>query len=148
MFWTGFLVVLPIVLAWAERRLRLSWPPLHEPPWMWVGVATFTAGSAVGLSSCVSMALRGDGTPLPAATASKLVVVGPYRYVHNPMAVAGAIQTLGVGLWLGSWVVLLSAIAGAFVWNTIIRPEEEADLLARFGDPYRQYSATVRCWLP
>jgi protein-S-isoprenylcysteine O-methyltransferase Ste14 len=37
--------------------------------------------------------------------ANRLVVVGPYRIVRNPMAVAGALQTIGVGLWVGSWAV-------------------------------------------
>ena len=84
----------------------------------------------------------------PAATARNLVVVGPYRFVRNPMAVAGALQTVGVGLWRGSWIVIVSSITGALIWNTFIRPEEEADLAARFGDDYDAYRAVVRCWIP
>jgi protein-S-isoprenylcysteine O-methyltransferase Ste14 len=94
------------------------------------------------------MALRGRGTPLPAQTARDLVVVGPYRWVRNPMAVAGALQTASVGLWVGSWLVIVVAVAGAVVWNQLIRPAEEADLAARFGASYRRYTAQVRCWIP
>ena len=94
------------------------------------------------------MAMRGEGTPLPAATARNLVVVGPYRFVRNPMAVAGALQAIGVGLWRGSWMVIASSIAGAVIWNTFIRPEEEADLAARFGSDYETYRSVVRCWIP
>jgi protein-S-isoprenylcysteine O-methyltransferase Ste14 len=114
----------------------------------WVGAITFLLGSAMGLWSMASMALVGEGTPLPAATARKLVVAGPYRFVRNPMAVAGAVQTVGVGLWLGSWSVLVAAVVGCLIWNQFIRPDEEADLLARFGEPYEAYCAAVRCWLP
>ena len=64
------------------------------------------------------------------------------------MAVAGAAQTIGVGLVLGSWTVIVSAVAGSVVWNFFIRPDEEADLLARFGRPYQAYATQVRCWLP
>jgi protein-S-isoprenylcysteine O-methyltransferase Ste14 len=147
-FWTLLLILLPYLLSRVEQRLRLKWSPLGDPAWTWVGAVVFVVASALGLWSCVSMALRGEGTPLPAATARKLVVVGPYRFVRNPMAVAGAIQTVGVGLWFGSWMVIVASIAGAIVWNTIIRPEEEADLAARFGADYEAYRAAVRCWIP
>ena len=147
-FWGFFLILLPVTLSWIESRLRLQWPALDRPAVAWAGAITFLAGSAMGLWSMTSMALAGEGTPLPAATARKLVVVGPYRFVRNPMAVAGAVQTVGVGLWLGSWSVLVAAATGCVVWNTYIRPDEEADLRARFGEPYDRYRAEVRCWVP
>jgi protein-S-isoprenylcysteine O-methyltransferase Ste14 len=147
-FWTSFLIILPVILGWGERRLRLTWSVMHRHGWVWAGIIVFFGASAFGLWSCLSMALRGDGTPLPAATARRLVVVGPYRIVRNPMAVAGALQTIGVGLWLGSWMVIVSAFAGALLWNVMIRPEEEADLLARFGADYVAYADVVRCWVP
>ncbi|MGB3736554.1 MAG: hypothetical protein WA964_16455 [Ilumatobacter sp.] len=42
----------------------------------------------------------------------------------------------------------MSAAAGSVVWNFFIRPDEEADLLARFGRPYQAYADQVRCWIP
>ena len=147
-FWTTFLILLPLVLSSAERRLRLDWDPLQRSGFARVGPIVFLVASAFGLWSCVSMAVLGEGTPLPAATARNLVVVGPYGFVRNPMAVAGALQTVGVGLWRGSWMVIVSSITGALIWNIFIRPEEEADLAARFGDDYDAYRAAVRCWIP
>lgn len=145
-FWTAFFVVLPLVLAAIEARLRLSWPALDGMAE--VGIASFVVASALGLWSCVTMALRGLGTPLPAATARDLVIAGPYRWVRNPMALAGMVQTIGVGLWIGSWMVIATAVAGALAWNTFIRPVEEADLRARFGTPYERYADRIRCWIP
>ncbi|CAN5611636.1 isoprenylcysteine carboxylmethyltransferase family protein [soil metagenome] len=147
-FWTVFFVVVPMVLAAAEERLRLDWPALQDGRWDRVGIVAFALASALGLWSCVTMSLVGRGTPLPAATARDLVVAGPYRCVRNPMAVAGAVQTAGIGLWRGSWTVIAVAAAGAVAWDVLIRPEEEADLAARFGPPYQRYAAAVRCWLP
>jgi protein-S-isoprenylcysteine O-methyltransferase Ste14 len=108
----------------------------------------FLLASTVGLWSCFSMALLGEGTPLPAATGRRLVIAGPYRFVRNPMAFAGAFQTVGAGCYLGSWLVVLSALAGGLIWNAFIRPEEEADLARRFGRPYELYRDRVRCWVP
>jgi protein-S-isoprenylcysteine O-methyltransferase Ste14 len=147
-FWTTFFVVVPLVLAGVEERLVLEWPALDRTGVRAVGAAAFILGSGVGLWSCVTMALRGMGTPLPAATARDLVISGPYRWVRNPMAVAGVLQTAGVGLMVGSWLVVAIAVAGAVVWNTVIRPVEEADLAERFGAQYCSYTDDVRCWIP
>jgi len=73
---------------------------------------------------------------------------GPYRWVRNPMAVAGIVQGIGVGMVLSSWLVVAYAVVGSVVWNAAVRPLEEADLAARFGDDFARYRAAVRCWLP
>lgn len=147
-FWTTFFVVVPLALMTIEERLHLTWSALDREGVRLAGATAFLLGSAAGLWSCVTMALRGKGTPLPAETARELVITGPYRIVRNPMAVAGLLQTAGVGLVVGSWMVIVVAVAGALVWNVSIRPTEEADLVARFGDPYRRYAERVRCWVP
>lgn len=147
-FWTTFFVIIPIVLVLVENRLHLRWPYLQADGWVFVALVLCVGGSAVGLWSCITMSVAGEGTPLPAETARRLVVSGPYRYVRNPMALAGAIQTVGVGLLFGSWMVVAIAFAGAIVWNTMIRPSEEADLADRFGDSYQRYAQHVRCWIP
>ncbi|MGY6501007.1 MAG: methyltransferase family protein [Acidimicrobiales bacterium] len=147
-FWTTFFVIVPVVLTMVEARLQLTWSALDAGQLRTIGVAAFLAGSALGLSSCVTMALRGNGTPLPAETARELVVAGPYRWVRNPMAVAGLVQTAAIGLVAGSWMVIVIAVAGAVAWDVLIRPAEEADLAARFGEPYRRYARRVRCWIP
>jgi protein-S-isoprenylcysteine O-methyltransferase Ste14 len=147
-FWTTFFVLVPAVLVSAEHRLAIDAPWLDRPLFGWLGAALLAAGSVVGLWSCVTMASVGHGTPLPAATARALVIRGPYRYVRNPMAVAGAAQTVGVGLIVGAWTVVVVAVVGAAVWDAFIRPEEEADLSRRFGAPYDTYRTVVRCWIP
>jgi protein-S-isoprenylcysteine O-methyltransferase Ste14 len=94
------------------------------------------------------MSTFGRGTPLPSAMASDLVVRGPYRFVRNPMAVAGIVQGAAVGLMLSSWLVVVYAVCGSLVWNYAIRPHEERDLEQRFGEEFRRYRAAVRCWCP
>ena len=145
-FWGFFLVVLPIVVSWLERR----WAVGFEWPWFTpiVGVVVLVSACALGIWSAISMSVRGQGTPLPSAMPNRLVVAGPYRYIRNPMAVAGIVQGVAVGLLLGSWLVVAYGLIGSLLWNYAVRPLEEVDLEERFGDDYRRYRDSVRCWLP
>lgn len=145
-FWGLFLAIIPLILSWLEHRWGLQVElPAGVPVAGWVLCA---AASAHGLWSAYAMSIAGEGTPLPSAMPRKLVVTGPYGFVRNPMAVAGIVQGIGVGLGIGSWIVVLYAILGSLVWNWIIRPLEEADLAARFGDDYARYEDEVTCWVP
>ena len=145
-FWGLFLAAIPLALAFAEQRWGLAVPfPSAAPV---AGGVLLAAASALGLWSAAAMSTRGAGTPLPAAMPNRLVVAGPYRVVRNPMAIAGITQGVAVGLILSSWLVVAYAIAGSLVWNYAVRPLEEADLEARFGDEFRCYRTSVRCWWP
>jgi len=176
-FWGAALVVVPLVLAALEDRWRLSLPFLAGTgvgagagagmgrggagavadggvaggiagAAGVAGVALLVAASALGLWAAAVMSTLGAGTPLPSAMPNRFVLAGPYRLVRNPMAVAGIAQGVGVGLVLGSWIVVAYALVGGVVWHVVIRPLEEADLEARFGDEFRRYRAAVRCWVP
>lgn len=145
-FWGLFLVVLPVVIAFLEGRwgVGFEFAAFVAP----VGVVMLVLASALGLSSAFVMSTRGHGTPLPSAMPNRLVVAGPYRWVRNPMAVAGILQGVAVGLILSSWLVVAYAVVGSLLWNYAVRPSEEADLEARFGDDFVRYAREVRCWWP
>lgn len=145
-FWGLFLAVLPVAIAFLESRwgFRLPFPP---GPVALCAVVLVLA-SALGIWSAISMSTRGGGTPLPVAMPNRLVVAGPYRWVRNPMALAGIVQAVAVGLMLQSWMVVAYAVLGSLVWNYLVRPFEEADLAQRFGDVFEGYRRSVRCWLP
>ena len=149
-FWGLFLGVLPLGIAFVEHRWRLHPALPHDAVTAAsvVGAVALLLASALGIASAAAMSTEGDGTPLPSASANRLVVAGPYRSVRNPMALAGITQGAAVGLLLGSWMVVVYALAGSIVWNCVVRPLEEADLEERFGDDFRRYAARVRCWVP
>lgn len=147
-FWVAFFVAVAGAIAWAERRLNLAAPWLDQA-WITVGGVVLTvAGSALGYTSMRVMSRSGLGTPLPSAHASLMVTTGPYAWVRNPMATAGALQTLGVGAILGSWAVWCGALLGGAFWHLVIRPVEEDDLAARFGSDYDTYRRDVALWVP
>jgi len=150
LFWGLLLGVVPLFIAMLEARWGLA-VAVPEGLSMWTrgaGFVLLVLATSLGIASAAALATRGDGTPLPSAMPNRLVVAGPYRVVRNPMAVAGIAQGVAVGLLLSSWLVVGYAVAGALLWHLLVRPPEEADLEARFGEPYRRYRDAVRCWAP
>ena len=145
-FWGVFLWIFPKGIVELEHRIGFqSFSHVYQSL---AAFCLFAAASVLGLLSGINMAAFGAGTPLPTATAPKLVVAGPYGYVRNPMALAGIVQGVAVGWYLGSISVILYSISGAFVWHLFVRPVEEADLQSRFGERYMQYKDSVRLWCP
>jgi protein-S-isoprenylcysteine O-methyltransferase Ste14 len=144
--WILLLGVLPILIVALERRVGI--PGFQFSHQSMVSSVLFLAFSVLNVVSGGLLAVRGKGTPLPAACPRELVVAGPYRYVRNPMAVAGIGQGISIALWLGSWSVLVYSIAGAIFWHVLLRPAEERDLFNRFGREYEPYHRDVPLWLP
>lgn len=143
-FWTVFLVLIPVPIWWVEQEL--GWALVTRAPA--IGLGLFLMAGSLGIWSGYTMARVGGGTPIPTASAPNLVKSGPYRIVRNPMAIAGLIQGVAVGLWLGSWLVWLYVLIGGVLWNETVRPAEEEDLRQRFGDEFDSYRQRIRCWLP
>lgn len=145
-FWSTFLGLLPALLHAVSASSGFA--PLalrgHAP----LALILFVACSALGVTSAYLMAVRGRGTPVPFAAARELVLLGPYRYVRNPMAIAGIGQGVAVGLFLADPLVVSYALIGACLWHRFVRPLEELDLLERFGERYRRYRDEVPLWWP
>jgi len=118
--------------------------------WRWIAVLPSTLGFAVALRCVWDFGWTGHGTPAPIAPPQRLVVVGFYRYVRNPMYVgffAG---------WAGLWVVFGQANKGALTVALVamvgvalfVRFYEEPTLRRMFGAEYEEYSRNVPRWLP
>lgn len=77
--------------------------------WRWLAAVPSILGFAVALRCVWDFGWTGRGTPAPIAPPQRLVVVGFYRYVRNPMYVGFAAG------WIGLWIVFghsnLAAIA-------------------------------------
>ena len=143
--WALFLFVMPGLILDAFGRPP---PTLEFSMSMVLGAVAFCAFGLLGITSSVFMVRKGKGTPVPFNAASQLVISGPYRWVRNPMAIAGLGQGLAVALVCRSPEIAGYVLAGMLVWDSLVRPIEEQDLLARFGDEFRDYRRTVRCWVP
>jgi protein-S-isoprenylcysteine O-methyltransferase Ste14 len=141
-----FLWIIPCLIR--QLDLFLGIPVIGFSFQKEIACVVFVLASILGLTSGLTMAFLGCGTPFPLDCCSELVVQGPYRFVRNPMAVAGLLQGAAVGLWYGSYLILLYVISGMLIWNYAVRPVEEADLKRRFGRQYEQYCQKIKCWVP
>lgn len=147
-FWSLFLVLFPLLLKRLEEAMGLHATLSNAPIVRILATLFLFLFSLLGLASCYSMSVWGEGTPLPTDSTRRLVVVGPYRYVRNPMAIAGPMQAIMVGILLHSPFTVLYALAGMVIWDKGMRAWEESDLEARFGEDYNRYREQVRCWIP
>lgn len=106
-------------------------------------------GGCVLIISTIRLFMKvGQGTLAPRTPTQHPVVVGPYRYVRNPM-ISGVIAVLlGEVVLLGSTSVMLWA-AFAIALNLIYIPlVEEPGLHERFGKDYGEYVRHVPRWIP
>lgn len=143
-FYFIFLVVFPYLIIVFQKEISF---PFFETQ-NYLGVLLFCLFTCLGLYSGYIMSTVGKGTPLPFDCANNLVIKGSYKYVRNPMAVAGIGQALSIGLFFGSFLIIIYALSGAVLWHIFIRPSEEKDLEIRFGKAYLEYTSKVKCWIP
>jgi protein-S-isoprenylcysteine O-methyltransferase Ste14 len=118
--------------------------------WRWLAAIPSALGFAVALRCIWDFGWTGRGTPAPLAPPQRLVVVGFYCYVRNPMYVGFAAG------WIGLWVIfghadprLIAAVAAvALGIQLFVVFYEEPTLHGKFGAEYEEYLLNVRRWWP
>ncbi|MGH7449533.1 MAG: methyltransferase family protein [Longimicrobiales bacterium] len=145
-------VVVVVVPVW----LLTSWPRLDH---RWNSVPFVYGGRALGLlmfvaglllfSWCVVLFARvGRGTLAPWDPTQRLVAVGPYRHVRNPMISAVGAMLVGEALFFGSAMLAGWALLFVAINHVYFLASEEPGLHRRFGDAYVDYKRHVPRWLP
>ncbi len=114
----------------------------------YVAVLVLAIGVSILLRSIWSFAHVGKGTLAPFDETQKLIVVGLYRYVRNPMY-DGVILILLAESWFFWSSVLLSYTGFCFiVANILVIGYEENRLRHKYADEFRQYCRRVGRWIP
>jgi protein-S-isoprenylcysteine O-methyltransferase Ste14 len=143
----GGLVLWSSALAYLIHPAWLSWSRLGLPDalrWAGVGLGILCDG----LILWVFRSLGNSITPTVQTRAEhRLVTSGPYRYVRHPLYTVGTLFFLALALMADSWFIALMALL-ALIPLTLRIPNEEAHLIAKFGEEYRTYMRTTGMLLP
>ena len=125
----------------------MAWSKLGLPEgirWLGVGLGILCTLGVYWLFSSI-----GSGITPTSVTRQehKLVTSGPYRWIRHPLYTFGSSLFLALGMMADNWsIMLLGALA--FVAMASRTPKEEANLLEKFGDEYRQYMQHTGRYLP
>lgn len=107
---------------------------------MGIGIAVrSTAIAQLGRFHTPNVAVRTD---------HQLKVTGLYSLVRHPSYLGALIAYLGLGLALGNWlslVVIISIVPCLYLYRI---HEEDAAMLAAFGDAYRAYCIRTKRLIP
>lgn len=144
-------VLVPAALLRTDAAARLAWhPSLPEAAWLAraAGTMLFLGGFAL-FAWCTALFGRvGRGTLAPWDPTRRLVAVGPYRHVRNPMISGVALMLAGQALLWRSGLLALWMGAFVLINHAYFLLSEEPGLERRFGDGYRAYRAAVPRWIP
>jgi len=113
-----------------------------------VGMIVAAGGAGLALWCIVTFVAIGRGTPAPFDPPRRLVVVGPYRLVRNPIYLGAALALAGAALFYQSWALLGYCVAFAIMAHLFVVTYEEPYMRDTFGSPYVRYCGQVQRWWP
>ncbi|MFN8411852.1 MAG: isoprenylcysteine carboxylmethyltransferase family protein [Anaerolineales bacterium] len=134
-------------LAYLINPTWMSWSKIGVSEWVrWLGIG-FGLCCVFGIYWLFS-SIGNSITPTSATRKEhKLVTSGPYRWVRHPLYTIGASLFISFGLIADNWFIVLLGIL-SFIGMAARTPKEEANLIEKFGDEYRQYMKKTGRYLP
>lgn len=128
----------PAWMAWSKSGLP-DWVR-----WLGVGIGVLCVSGIYWLFSSIGTGI----TPVSATRKEhKLVTHGIYKYIRHPLYTFGSIMFVSFGMMADSWFIAALGIL-TFILMAIRTPKEEANLIAKFGDEYRQYMKRTGRFFP
>ena len=135
------------VFAWMINPVWMEWSSVSLPVWSrWSGVAALIAGAALLVWTFRSLGKNLTDTVVTRAQHT-LVLHGPYRWIRHPLYSSAALLVAAMSLIAANWFFF---VTGAVLLCLLVTrtSTEEANLVARFGDSYRQYMARTGRFVP
>jgi protein-S-isoprenylcysteine O-methyltransferase Ste14 len=125
----------------------MAWAKVGLPEWIrWLGVVigVLCVFGIYWLFSSI-----GSGITPTSATRKRhqLVTSGPYRWVRHPLYTVGSSLFIAFGMMADNWFIAALGLL-AFIAMAARTPKEEANLIEKFGDEYRDYMKRTGRFLP
>jgi protein-S-isoprenylcysteine O-methyltransferase Ste14 len=144
------LIVVPIVILVLTGPTHGGWA--KDPPLSTIvsvaGLLLVVVGLILFVATVRLFSHYGEGSIMPWDPTQRLIVLGVYRHVRNPMHSGVFLVLTGQGLLLRSTPLLVLVAAVVFLHLFYIPLSEERGLERRFGDAYREYKRNVPRWNP
>ena len=124
-----------------------TWAAIPLPEWIrWVGVGV---GALCSLLMYWTLSTLGKNLTDTVVTRKEatLVTHGPYRWVRHPFYVTAALIMTSVTVLTANWLIGLTSLI-VLILLAVRTPKEEAMLVERFGDEYRNYMAKTGRFVP
>jgi protein-S-isoprenylcysteine O-methyltransferase Ste14 len=137
-----------ILVPWLLLRGQPSSDVWHLDPRSVFGLIAMAAGAGVLLYCILDFAVSGRGTLAPVDPPRKLVRVGLYRHVRNPMYLGVILVLVGEAVFFESRVLSFYAAIVALSFHLFVVLYEEPKLRALFGEEYNAYRSAVPRWVP
>ena len=139
-FWFG-------MFAWMINPAWMSWSSVMLPaPIRWMGVAVLLMGSGLFVWTFRSLGRNLTDTVVTRRQHT-LVQHGPYRWIRHPLYTSAALLIVALSLICANWFLLVTGVVFLSVLVMRTRIEEE-NLVARFGDSYRDYMERTGRFVP
>lgn len=125
----------------------MAWSKMGLPEWVrWLGMVIGVLGAV--LIYWLFSSIR-SGITATSATRKEhtLVTSGPYRWIRHPLYTAGTALFIAFGMMADNWFIAGMGIL-TFIMMAIRTPKEEANLIEKFGDEYREYMKHTGAFLP
>jgi len=135
--------VLIIIPWWIEPDLTV-----HHTAGLIFGFFLIIIGLSIMIWTISTFILIGKGTLAPWSPTKKLVVVGIYCHVRNPMIMGVMTVLAGEALAVSSLNILIWTVLFFFINTIYFIVYEEPDLEKKFGEDYREYKRNVYRWIP
>lgn len=145
----GVVLVIPTLLLMFFRHTPYAGQPApFQSPYLWASLVSSAVGIFLSFWSVALFAQVGRGTPSFWSPPQKLLVLGPYQYLRNPMVVGLLLILFAESLFFQSIPLAIWASANTFFHLSVIFLLEEPALYAQFGEPYLRYKAHVPRFFP
>ncbi len=145
------LVALPLMLSFLAYLINpswMAWSHVALPVWVrWVGVGLGILCLPLLWSLFSSIGSNISETVLTKKE-HELVVTGPYGWIRHPLYTVAMSLFASYGLIASNWWMMMFTALGLVMVVVLVIPKEEAELIAKFGDEYRDYQERVGKLLP
>ena len=143
----GGLILWLSPLVYLINPNAMNWSKIGLPEsirWLGVGIGILCVLGIYWLFSSI-----GSGITPTSATRQQhqLVTSGPYRWVRHPLYTVGSSLFISFGMMADNWFIAALGIL-AFIGMAVRTPKEEANLIEKFGDEYREYMKRTGRYLP